>query len=140
MSDVRCQMSVIWPQMNADKRGSGKSDPRITRNHEIHELKAVEMMMSLRVVARIKAKPDKVEEVRDALTGLVAPTRNEQGCIVYELLQNTEDATDFTFVEEWESEGALAKHAASEHIKATRAKLDGIVDGAIDIRTYNLIK
>jgi quinol monooxygenase YgiN len=97
-------------------------------------------MMTLRVVARIKAKPDKVQEVRDALTGLVAPTRSERGCIVYELLQNTDDPTDFTFVEEWESEAALASHAASEHIKATRAKLDGIVEGAIDVRTYAVIK
>jgi quinol monooxygenase YgiN len=35
--------------------------------------------MSLRVVARIKAKADKVKEVREALTGLVAPTRGEAG-------------------------------------------------------------
>jgi len=96
--------------------------------------------MTSRVVARIKAKPGKVEEVREALTGLVAPTRNEPGCIVYELLQNTDDPTDFTFVEEWESEAALAAHASSDHIRATRMKLDGIVEGAIEIRTYNLIK
>ncbi len=96
--------------------------------------------MTLRVVARIKSKPDKVEEVREALTGLVAPTRGEAGCIVYELLQNTADPTDFTFVEEWESGSALARHAASEHIKTTRAKLEGRVEGATEIRTYNLIK
>ena len=96
--------------------------------------------MTLRVVARIKAKPDKVEEVREALSGLVAPTRSEPGCIVYELLQNTDDPTDFTFVEEWESEAALSVHAASNHIRATRSRLDGIVEGATEIRTYNLIK
>ena len=96
--------------------------------------------MTLRVVARIKAKPDKVEEVREALTGLVAPTRSEPGCIVYELLQNRDDPTDFTFVEEWESEETLAVHAASDHIQATRSKLEGIVVEGPDVRTYNLIK
>ena len=96
--------------------------------------------MTLRVVARIKARPDKVEEVRDALTSLVAPTRGEPGCIVYELLQNNDDPTDFTFVEEWESDAALASHAASDHIQATRAKLQGIVEEAPDIRTYTVIK
>lgn len=96
--------------------------------------------MTLRVVARIKAKSDKVEEVRDALTGLVAPTRSEPGCIVYELLQNTQEPTDFTFVEEWESEAALASHATSEHINVTRAKLRDIVEEAPDIRTYTVIK
>ena len=96
--------------------------------------------MTLRVVARIKAKRDKVEEVREALTGLVEPTRSEAGCIVYEMLQNTVDPTDFTFVEEWESEAALASHAASEHIQATRKKLDEIVEEMPDIRTYVIIK
>ncbi len=96
--------------------------------------------MSLRVVARIKAKPDEVEEVREALSGLVAPTRSEPGCITYELLQNQNDATDFTFVEEWESDSALASHAGSDHIKATRARLEGIVEEAPDIRMYTLIK
>lgn len=95
---------------------------------------------TLRVVARVKAKADSVDQVREALIGLVAPTRGEEGCIVYELLQNREDPTDFTFVEEWKSEAALASHAASAHIQATRDLLKGIVEGPTDIRTYSLIK
>lgn len=94
---------------------------------------------SLRVVARIKAKPDKVAEVRKVLIDLVAPTRAESGCIVYELLQNQKDLTDFTFVEEWESQAALDRHAASAHIKATREQLRDIVDGRTDIRTYDVV-
>ena len=89
--------------------------------------------------SEIKAKHDKIEEVRDALSGLVAPTRKEPGCITYELLQNREDSTDFTFVEEWESDAALASHAASNHIRATRAKLSEIVEKAPDIQTYTLV-
>ena len=91
---------------------------------------------SLRVVARIKAKPEKVGEVRELLRGLVEPTRKESGCISYELLQNTKDPTDFTFVEEWESEAALASHAASDHLKAIGPKLQPVVEEAPDIRTY----
>ncbi|MDQ2856133.1 MAG: antibiotic biosynthesis monooxygenase, partial [Acidobacteriota bacterium] len=56
---------------------------------------------TLRVVARIMALPDKVDEVRSLLEALVEPTRNEAGCISYELLQNKSDPADFTFVEEW---------------------------------------
>lgn len=95
---------------------------------------------ALRVVARVKAKPDKVAEVRNALLNLVAPTRSEDGCIVYELLQNQKDPTDFTFVEEWESHAALDRHAASEHIRATREMLKDIVEGPTDIRTYDVVE
>ena len=95
---------------------------------------------SLRVVARIKAKPENVLEVREFLCGLVEPTRKEAGCISYELLQNNEDPTDFTFVEEWESRAALESHAASDHIKAIGPKLRPVVTSAPDIRTYSVVK
>ena len=93
----------------------------------------------LRVVARIKAKSGKVDEVRELLSGLVEPTRKESGCVSYELLQNTEDPTDFTFVEEWESEKAFASHRASDHIKVIGPKLQPVVADVPDVRVYLLV-
>jgi len=95
---------------------------------------------SLRVVARIKARAETVSEVRELLSSLVEPTCKETGCITYELLQNTKDATDFTFVEEWESDEALASHLASDHLKAIGPKLEPFVTEPPDIRTYWLVK
>ena len=97
------------------------------------------MANPLRVVARIKAKPESVDEVRELLCGLVEPTRKESGCISYELLQNTENPTDFTFVEEWESDAALASHAASDHLKAIGPRLQPVVESVPDIRTYLVV-
>lgn len=54
----------------------------------------------LRVIAHLKAKTDKLEEARELLAGLVAPTRVEEGCVSYELLQDNAEPTEFTFVEE----------------------------------------
>jgi quinol monooxygenase YgiN len=96
--------------------------------------------MSLRVVARIKARAETVSEVRELLSSLVEPTRKELGCITYELLQNTKDATDFTFVEEWESDEALASHLASDHLKAIGPRLQPVVARPPDIRTYSVVK
>jgi quinol monooxygenase YgiN len=90
---------------------------------------------SLRVIARIQAKSGKVGEVRTLLFDLVEPTRKEPGCVIYELLQNREDPTDFTFIEEWESDAAFKSHAASDHIKAIGPKLQPVVVDAPDIRT-----
>src|SRR5262245_15013683 len=90
----------------------------------------------LRVVARIKARPDSVNEVRQLLIGLVGPTRKEAGCAFYELLQNRDDPTDFTFVEKWESDAAFERHAASDHIRAIGPKLRQVVAVPPDIRTY----
>ena len=96
--------------------------------------------MSLRVVARIKARAETVSEVSELLSSLVEPTRKEFGCITYELLQNTKDATDFTFVEEWESDEALASHLASDHLEAIGPKLKPLVTDLPDIGTYWLVR
>lgn len=94
---------------------------------------------SLRVVARFKARSEKVGEVRELLRSLVEPTRKEFGCVTYELLQNREDPTDFTFVEEWESDEALESHATSDHLKAIGPKLQPVVADGPDVRTYLVV-
>jgi quinol monooxygenase YgiN len=94
---------------------------------------------TLRVVVRIRAKPDKVAEVRDLLIGLVDPSRNEPGCISYELLQNRDDPADLTFVQEWKDDSALGTHIASDHVKAIGPKLKYLVAKPPDVGAYRVV-
>lgn len=94
---------------------------------------------SLRVVARITARPETVEHVRHILLGLVAPTRAEEGCVVYELLQNRTDPADFTFVEEWASDAAFEAHHQSAHIRSAFPQLEALIAEPPDIRTYAVV-
>ena len=93
----------------------------------------------LGVVARIIANPGSVDVVRKGLEGLMEPTRAEQGCLVYDLMQNTEDPTDFTFYEEWTDEAALHAHSQSAHLAATFQSLDGHLAAAPDVRRYRFV-
>ena len=93
----------------------------------------------LGVVARIRAKPGSVEVVREGLTSLLEPTRQEVGCILYELMQNEVDPTDFTFYEEWTNSDALDAHARSAHIASTFEALDGHLAAPLDVRRYAYI-
>lgn len=93
----------------------------------------------LRVVARVVALPDKVEEIKSVLIELVEPTRQEAGCIQYDLTQNKEDATDFVFVEEWESEAALEAHMRTPHFNEAVSKLEGLLAMPADIRRYRVV-
>jgi quinol monooxygenase YgiN len=90
------------------------------------------------VVARIVAKPDSVEIVRKGLLSLLEPTRREPGCILYELMQNSADPTDFTFYEEWTDAASLNAHGAAAHLESTFQKLDGHLAGR-DVRRYSFI-
>ena len=91
------------------------------------------------VLARIVAKPGSVEHVKSVLLAAVEPTRNEHGCILYDLMQNTTDPTDFTFYEEWTDAAALDAHSTSSHIAAGFAQLDGHVAGPPDVRRYRFL-
>jgi quinol monooxygenase YgiN len=94
---------------------------------------------TLRVIARLVAFPDKVAELKSLLLSIMEPTRQEAGCIKYELLQNHADPTDFTFVEEWESAALLEQHLASTHIQAAVKKLDGLAVAPPNICRYKLL-
>ncbi|NJM60334.1 MAG: antibiotic biosynthesis monooxygenase [Oscillatoriales cyanobacterium RU_3_3] len=94
---------------------------------------------TLRAVARLTAFPDKVEELKSLLLSIIEPTRQEAGCIQYELLQNQADPTDFTFVEEWETKALLDAHLASTHIQDALRKLEGLATAPPDIQFYQLL-
>lgn len=94
----------------------------------------------VRVVARVVARPGKVEELRVLLQGLVEPTRKESGCVSYELLQNRTDPTDFTFVEEWSSEADLDAHLQSAHLRNARSRLPELAVTDPDIRRYTVVE
>lgn len=94
---------------------------------------------TVRVIAHVVALPNHQEEVKSILYGLVEPSRQESGCILYELLQNQEDPTDFVFVEEWENEALLNAHLDSPHINSVDTKLSGLLAAEPDIRLYRLL-
>lgn len=94
---------------------------------------------TLRVVAHLKAKPDKIEETREALIELINPTRDEDGCVRYELTQNNDDPTDFTFVEEWTSDSSLDEHLQTDHIRKLQSRAGELFASPPDIRRYTLV-
>jgi quinol monooxygenase YgiN len=94
---------------------------------------------NLRVVARVKARPGRVNELLSVLNSMVEPTRKEPGCISYELLQNNEDPTDFTLIEEWQSDTALQSHFATKHFKEALTKMPNLIAAEPDIRQYHLV-
>jgi quinol monooxygenase YgiN len=95
---------------------------------------------SLRVIAHAKAKPDHVAQVREILTALVDATRQESGCLSYELLQNHTDPTDFVFVERWASAAAEQAHFLTPHLLATLQRLSGLLASEPQICRYGVLR
>ena len=93
----------------------------------------------IKVVAHIRAKAGKEQEMKKALLGLIEPTRKEAGCLWYELYQNKEDAADLTFIEDWKSDDALEAHLQTPHFQEAAAQIAVLASAAPDIRSYRLV-
>jgi quinol monooxygenase YgiN len=91
------------------------------------------------VIATFQAKPGKAAELQQALTGLVAPTRQEAGCLNYDLHLHPEDPAKFLFHENWTSKAHLDAHLQSPHIKALLPQLPELAVGLPEISLWERI-
>ena len=73
--------------------------------------------MSTHVVAVITAQPGSEDAVRDALIALVGPTREEEGCLSYDLSESSVAPGTFITVEEWSDPSDLDSHLQTEHVQ-----------------------
>lgn len=97
-------------------------------------------MALLTVVAEMKAKAGKEEELRRAVLALLAPTRVEEGCVQYDLHVHTKDPGRFVFYENWTSAEHLARHAASAHLKAFGEIARDLLAEPARVETYTRIE
>ena len=84
-------------------------------------------MANLTIVANIKAKPDRIELVKNELEKLIDITREETGCVQYDLHQDNEKPANFLFFENWESRELWQQHLNAQHLKDYLAATDGAV-------------
>jgi len=87
-------------------------------------------MKTITVVATFQARPRKEAELKSALTSLVAPTRQEAGCLNYDLHASPEDPAKFLFHESWTSRAHLDAHLQSAHLKALLPRVDELCAAA----------
>jgi quinol monooxygenase YgiN len=95
---------------------------------------------SIRVVAKVTARPEKAAELASILLALVAATRKEKGCVSYELLRSKTDAGDLVFVEEWTDDAALDAHFTMPHFLDALAKAKPLFAAEPDVRRYVVVK
>ena len=85
------------------------------------------MSDKLTIIAKIEAKPEKLDEVKKAVLKLIDPTREEQGCIQYDLHQENQQKEVFIFVENWENQALWEAHMQSEHLQSFIKETEGLL-------------
>jgi quinol monooxygenase YgiN len=76
----------------------------------------------LTVVVTLKAKPGQESTLRSELLALIPTTRQEPGCLNYDLHQAVDNPALLVFHETWASRKLLDEHIARPHVQAFFAK------------------
>ena len=95
--------------------------------------------IKLQVITHLEAVLGTEENSKSLLLELVASSRQEAGCIKYELLQNIHQPTEFTLVSEWESKTAFLAHLDSMPVAELFRENSDLLAKAPDIRQYQLL-
>jgi quinol monooxygenase YgiN len=84
-------------------------------------------MANVTIVAKVTAKSGQIEAVRTELLKMIAPTRQEEGCIEYRLHQDNYDPAVFLFYENWQNAACVEQHMNSLHFKAYVAAVGDLI-------------
>lgn len=93
----------------------------------------------IKVVSKGLVKKDKLEQALVLYAELVEKTRLENGCISYELFQDTENPHILTMIESWESKACLESHFKTEHFVRLVPELKMLREGEAQLNIYTKI-
>lgn len=96
------------------------------------------MSQKLPMIVKFTVKKEFIEDVKKALINILEPTRNEAGCLLYELHQDLNDPSIFMFYEVWETVENWKAHDLQPHIETFRKFIDGKID-RIDVNQLKII-
>ena len=91
------------------------------------------------VVARAKAQPGMEERLMEVAAELVEPTRDEEGCINYDLHRGAEDPSELIFYENWRSKADLDRHLESAHVKELLDQLPELSENGVEIALFKMV-
>jgi quinol monooxygenase YgiN len=91
------------------------------------------------VVAEVRAKPGKEQELRLATLTLVAQVRAEPNNLLYFLHEDRETPGHFVFYEIFARQADFEAHNATPHVQAWFAKLPELAEGGVKVLRMELL-
>lgn len=98
------------------------------------------MVDVITIVAKSTIKAGKKEEYLNLIEELILKSREEKGCISYNLYEDIKNPNVMTFIEEWEDQDAISAHNATIHYTTIVPKLRELREGNGEVSLYRMIK
>jgi quinol monooxygenase YgiN len=86
------------------------------------------------LIAFLKGRPEKRDELLTVLRGFVDPTRAEAGCVEYHLHISDTDANLFFFYENWRTRKDLDEHLEMPYLKSFFDRRMDLLEKEIDLQ------
>ncbi len=90
------------------------------------------------IIAFAKAKPGKEAELEQALLDVAGPTRNQPGCVYFDLYHSIDDPAVLVGLERWASEKDHERHLQGAHVKTLMSKMADALDEPPKILLYKV--
>jgi quinol monooxygenase YgiN len=96
-------------------------------------------MNEVYVIAKATARPGKEELLKAVLKAMLAPSRSEPGCKLYEL-HEADKSGQFYFYEIWQSHESIARHVETTHFQNLQKQLEGLLEGELEVNLMRKIE
>lgn len=87
---------------------------------------------------KVKAKPDKAEELRAAFQSVVGPSRKVQGAVHFDIARDVTDPNSFIATEVFENRAALERQEALAEVQKVIALLPNVLAEDPEATIYNV--
>lgn len=94
------------------------------------------MTQQVTIIATLYARAGQEDALAARMHAMARATREEAGCMLYELQRSIDDPFEFIMVEYWRDAEAVALHDASAHMAALVADLPALVQRPVVVRKY----
>ncbi len=89
--------------------------------------------MELFIFARFHARPGNEDAVAEALLDVLAPSREEPGCLSIHAFRSIRDPRLFYIHSRWPDEAAFENHAGLPHTVRFVARVEPLIDHPLDV-------
>ena len=91
------------------------------------------------LIAFLKGKPEKRDELLSVLRAFVKPTRAEAGCVEYHLHVSDADPNLFFFYENWRTRKDLDEHLEMSYLKSFFDRRMDLLEKEIDLQYMTMV-
>lgn len=93
----------------------------------------------MKVVSHVTAAPHEIGSLLELLLQVGGATRQEAGCVSYEVFENVQDPTDITVISEFTDQRAYEEHFGQPYMIDMLGELPSLTTGEIESRVLKAV-